>query len=649
MSQRNSSPDSELDRAHDLIAGLDAIVWEADPETLAFTFVGGGLLTALGHPGRDRGHDPPALPDLIHLDDRRRVSSELRRAASSGAPFDLRYRVVAVGGQVHEVRTVGHVVRLAHPRPTRLRGVTTRAGHPADDVRFRGFVERLPAIVYLRVPAGDSGIQDRLSYVSPQVERYLGVDPQEWMDDPASWWELIHPEDRRVVRAALAEAERTGRPSLVEYRMRARDGRQVWFRDESVSIHAEDGTLARQGIMLDVTAQKEAEAALLEAETRYRALIEQSPMISYLDAVDDGGTIYISPQATETLGYTPEDFYADPGMWSKIVHPDDLAMLDAGDPLDAEYRIIARDGRLVWVHDLARLIVDEEGKPRYWQGVLIDLTSRKEAEALRADLTRERAVADRLRVEDEMKTTFLQAVSHDLRTPLAAILGLAVTLERHETTLGRAEIHDLALRIAHNARKLDRIVEDFLDLERLQRGAAVPEAERVDVGQLVREWAAGSDLLAGRRLTLDVAPVTVQADRAMVERIVENLLGNTAKHTPATAQIWVRVEPDGDGALIAVEDDGPGVPASERERIFEPFRQGSGAAPGSGVGLALVTRFAALHGGRAWVEERSGGGASFRITLAGAPPLTDPERDQPPERDQLPEGTGSSTAGDNQA
>ena len=509
---------------------------------------------------------------------------------------------------------------------------------PGEQARFREFVEQVPAIVYLREPDDDPVRPGRIVYVSPQVEQVLGVIPGEWTGDPTSWWEHLHPDDRAGVRSTFLQAEAGDTKISIEYRMRGRGGTQMWFRDEAVPVRGTDGARAWQGIMLNVTAQKEAEAALLEAESRYRALIEQSPMISYLDAVDDSGTIYISPQATEILGYSPEEFYADPGLWTRMVHAEDLVLLD-DDPLDAEYRIIAKDGRIVWVHDLARLIADETGTPRYWQGVLIDLTARREAEALRQDLEQERGEAERLRAEDEMKTTFLQAVSHDLRTPLAAILGLAVTLDRHQANLEEGEIHDLTGRIAGNARRLDRLVADFLDLERLQRGAAVPELRPLDLGRLVREWVATTDLVADRRITLDVAPVTIRADPAMVERIIENLLGNSVKHTPRDASIWIRVNPvEGGGALLTVEDDGPGVPPEERDRIFEPFRQGSRAGAGSGVGLALVARFAALHGGRAWVTDRPGGGASFKVTLAGEPP-----------EDQRTASAGSSSAEESQA
>jgi signal transduction histidine kinase len=110
------------------------------------------------------------------------------------------------------------------------------------------------------------------------------------------------------------------------------------------------------------------------------------------------------------------------------------------------------------------------------------------------------------------------------------------------------------------------------------------------------------------------------ADAAKVERIVENLLANAARHTDPGTPIWVRVEPRDRWALLCVDDAGPGIPAEQRDSIFQPFQRGRGGAtyaPGSGVGLALVAQIASLHDGQAWVEDRAGGGASFRVLLPG--------------------------------
>jgi signal transduction histidine kinase len=142
------------------------------------------------------------------------------------------------------------------------------------------------------------------------------------------------------------------------------------------------------------------------------------------------------------------------------------------------------------------------------------------------------------------------------------------------------------------------------------------------VGDLVTGTIESLDA-AGERVLVDAEPVELHVDAAKVERIVENLVTNAIRHASAEGTIWVRVEAFEGGALLIVEDDGPGVPEELRATIFEPFRQGPIAAthsPGTGIGLSLVGRFAELHGGRAWVEDRPGGGASFRVFLPGAAP-----------------------------
>jgi signal transduction histidine kinase len=235
-------------------------------------------------------------------------------------------------------------------------------------------------------------------------------------------------------------------------------------------------------------------------------------------------------------------------------------------------------------------------------------------------LERERAAAEHLRALDEQKSAFLQAVSHDLRTPLASVLGISLTLQRSRGRLPEGETADLLGRLAVNARKLDRILTGLLDLDRLDRGIVELRRERVDLAGLVAGVVseAGEELLEAHPVSLELAPAQVLADAAKVERIVENLLANAARHTDPGTPIWVRVAPGDRGALLCVDDAGPGIPAEQRESIFRPFNRGLGGAtyaPGSGVGLALVAQLASLHDGHAWVEDRAGGGASFRVLL----------------------------------
>jgi signal transduction histidine kinase len=209
-------------------------------------------------------------------------------------------------------------------------------------------------------------------------------------------------------------------------------------------------------------------------------------------------------------------------------------------------------------------------------------------------------------------------VSHELRTPLSAVLGSALTLERLGGELGERDRADLLRAVTSNARRLERMLSDLLDLDRLTRGVIRPRLIPEELGRLVRGVIEDSEFATERRIEVETHPMVIPVDAPKVQRILENLLANALKYTPRGTPIWVRVRRIPEGALLEVDDAGPGVPPELRETIFEPFRQGSNRdahAPGVGIGLSLVKRFAELHRGRAWVEERPGGGAAFRVIL----------------------------------
>jgi signal transduction histidine kinase len=238
---------------------------------------------------------------------------------------------------------------------------------------------------------------------------------------------------------------------------------------------------------------------------------------------------------------------------------------------------------------------------------------------LRRQAQIEREAAEQLRQADEMKNSFLTAVSHELRTPLSAILGCAVSLgQRRELGLSDEDVDDLTARLEANARKLSRLVSDLLDLDRLAQGVVEPRRDPTDVGELVRTIVEETRVAEQRTVHIDAPPMLIELDAAKVERIVENLIVNNLRHSSGT-DLWITVSPEPDGILLAVEDNGLGVAPDFRDRIFEPFTRGhsSNHAPGVGVGLSIVSNFAKLHGGRAWVEDREGGGASFRVFIPG--------------------------------
>ena len=345
-----------------------------------------------------------------------------------------------------------------------------------------------------------------------------------------------------------------------------------------------------------------------------------------------------SPRATRTSSATPirRDRRATRGSGNASSIPDDRERVLAADAasntggertFSMEYRMIRKDGEVIWVQDEAALVQVGGGTP-----VLAGVPPRCHgaqgrggaARASAGGRARGRAAAARAGRDEEHVPAGGVARPADAarRDPgPRRHAGTRTTSELEATTRAISP-----RRIAENARKLDRLVADLLDMDRLARGIVSPKLESIDVGEVVRRVVAGvgSDRAVARsRSTSDRVVIPVDAPRSSAS-------SRTCSRTPRATRRRTRTSGSPCGAhergrLIKVEDDGVGVPAELRESIFEPFQQGPDApqhSPGVGVGLTLVRRFAELHGGRAWIEDRAGGGASFQVFLPGRSPVS---------------------------
>lgn len=229
----------------------------------------------------------------------------------------------------------------------------------------------------------------------------------------------------------------------------------------------------------------------------------------------------------------------------------------------------------------------------------------------------EHAAAQRLTDLDHNKDAFLRVVAHDLRGPLANIIGNAELIADRLSELDPDTVHDLAQRQARQGRRLERLVGDLLDLERLRSRASQPTRSPVRLDELVvglRETVDGSQ----RPVTLEVEEVWVSGDATLLERAVDNLLANAIKHTPPGSPIDIELTGDHLQARLVVADRGPGVPVEHREAIFELFSSPRSDKRATGVGLALVHEIVQTHDGQVGVADRPGGGACFTVLLPTA-------------------------------
>jgi two-component system sensor histidine kinase KdpD len=255
--------------------------------------------------------------------------------------------------------------------------------------------------------------------------------------------------------------------------------------------------------------------------------------------------------------------------------------------------------------------------------------------AVESEERSERARAAQTEAETErLRSALLSSVSHDLRTPLASITGAASSLYEHDEMLDAAARRELARTIAEEGEHLARLVANLLDMTRLAGGEVRLKRELFPVEEVI-----GAALTAlERRLkerTVEVRvepglpPLTV--DGTLVQSVLMNLLDNAIKYTPPDTVLTISAAREGDAVRLQVEDEGPGVPAEERERIFEKFYRGTtpGRSAGVGLGLAIVRTIVEAHGGRIRVEGREPRGARFCLTLpldhaAAAPAMAPP-------------------------
>ena len=506
---------------------------------------------------------------------------------------------------------------------------------PAD---FRHLADAIPQLAWIADGSGSIFWYNRRWY------DYTGSTLDEMRG--RGWSKVHHPDHVLRVVQRLNEAFSKGATWEDTFPLRGRDGAFRWFLSRAEPLRDPRGAIVRWfGTNTDVTESRDAEAAVRRSEERFRTLISASADLIWT-AGPDGGLIPPLPTWRAYTGQT-EAAYAGWG-WLDIVHPDDRSRVSAlwrealhgRVPFHAEFRLRRRDGEWRFSEARAAPVMSSDGTVREWVGVNADITDRRQSEEALQEAKELAESANRA------KSQFIANMSHELRTPLSAVIGYSEMLAEEIEDVGQPQLLSDVGKIEAAARHLLGLINDVLDLSKIEAGRMTVEAIDFDVAAMVDEVvnATGSLVAAkNNRLRLDLADGLgrLHSDELKIRQCLINLVSNAAKFTEG-GEIVLRARREAAAVAFEVADSGIGMTPEQMARLFQRFAQADESTTrqfgGTGLGLAITRAFARKLGGDVTVESEAGRGSTFRLHVAaevrsddagGAPPAIPPEPASP--------------------
>ena len=374
--------------------------------------------------------------------------------------------------------------------------------------------------------------------------------------------------------------------------------------------------------------RRRSDLRLLEQTHRYRMLVERLPLVTYADKLDAQSTpVYVAPQIEATLGFTPEEWVADPALFERLLHPDDRERVcaeiarfrETGDPMSCEYRLRTKDGRYAWVHDETIQVFDSASDELRAQGYMVDITARKDAEQAQRELENQLTHAQKIETVGQLAG----GIAHDFNNVLGAIMAFAGFAAEKAR-----ELPDVAYDIAQIKRSAERGAELTNQLLVFSRNDVV-RTRVIDLGRVVDDAYTLVHPLLGDDLTLQMSlpeDCRIDADPTQIHRVVLNLALNARAAMPDGGLLDVRVERvDEAHVRLTVTDTGSGMSPDVAARAFEPFYTTKPTGEGSGLGLSTVYGIVTRLGGHIELDTKLGAGTTVKMLFPSAPAETPAE------------------------
>lgn len=468
------------------------------------------------------------------------------------------------------------------------------------------------------------------SYINPAYARINNLPPDTLPIGMSHWLDRIHPDDLPQVQAAL-EMERQGHSFQHEYRALTADGKIRWLRSQAFPISDNTGKVVRVvGTVEDISERKQAEAALRESEERFRRAFDDAPIGIALVSIN-GHFLKVNRSLCDIVGYAAAELLTY--NFNDLTYAEDVQLdLDAMQQLlddeiqvfQTKKRYLKKQGHVVPCLQSVSLVKNQDNRPLYFIAQVQDITDRQKVE--------------------RMKDEFISIVSHELRTPLTSIQG-ALGILGTGVFNDRPEKADHMLQIAiSNSNRLVRLVNDILDLERLESGKVQLVMEYCQVANLMQQAVDSVQAIADQSaitLSCTFLHATLWAAPDAMIQSLTNLLSNAIKFSTVGDVVWFKAViqnetpetgkqvipqfsspasyPSAPYLLFIVQDQGRGIPTDKLEIIFEQFQQvdvsDSREKGGTGLGLAICKNIVQQHDGHIWAESTLGQGSTFYIAL----------------------------------
>ena len=438
-----------------------------------------------------------------------------------------------------------------------------------------------------------------------------------------SFLELYATESMEAAQQTSQSFVETGEVIRQERTLRRADGSTIDVLLQATPMRDETGKIvASRSTWRDVTKQKEAERALASQEALYRTLIEAAPQVIWV-ADADGQVALLNKAWHEFSGRTDEESLGT--RWAETLHPEDLPDVLAkwerayihGETYSGECRFQAKDGSYQTFIFIGTPVRDDSGKIINWVGINTNIADRVQAEIALQE------AKDSAEYANRAKSEFLATMSHELRTPLNAVIGFSEILR--DEILGdiNDEQKELVLDIHTSGNHLLAMINDILDLSKIEAGKMDLQLERFSVQEAVTEVNTIINALANQKqiqLSLELdQDVLIEADKIKFKQILYNLLSNAVKFTDQGGKVTTKFEVSSSALLGSVTDTGVGISPQDRAKLFQPFTQldpsSTRAHSGTGLGLALTNRLIQLHGGKIWVDSAINEGSTFSFTF----------------------------------